>query len=375
MFPGSASCPADLCWKPRIWDASDGISCSKSIWRSRWIWSTQKPGRIISPPPTQLSKDGYAGQTNVAPIQYFEDMFPDAASNGVSATQNIYNNIWKYVLGNETARALCSRHPVLSGCAGKTGRYWPTQFASMYTWASIGDSNYNGGQVMLRHAMSHGFQMEFSYTYSKSMDMGSDDERTDVLAEHRQQHRQQLQRDPECVESALSYGPSDYDVRHLITGSWVVELPFGKGKWLASRSSTWLDQHDWRLAIVRAWPLDQRAAFQRDQRRGLEHQLAGEGQHHPDRRRFRPARPSCANGAPDVFANPARRWQSLKNPLPGQAGQRNNFRGDGYFGIDARLAKNWKLSERSGYAVCLGRFQRDQLRALRCEPADTRCRT
>ena len=35
-------------------------------------------------------------------------------------------------------------------------------------------------------------------------------------------------------------------------------------------------------------------------------------------------------------------------PVPGEAGERNNFRGDGYFGLDARLAKTWKLSERTG---------------------------
>ena len=55
-----------------------------------------------------------------------------------------------------------------------------------------------------------------------------------------------------------------------------------------------------------------------------------------------------ANGAPNVFANPAQALAELQNPYPGEAGQRNNFRGDGYFGIDARLAKNWKLSERTG---------------------------
>jgi hypothetical protein len=55
-----------------------------------------------------------------------------------------------------------------------------------------------------------------------------------------------------------------------------------------------------------------------------------------------------ANGAPNVFSNPAEALASLQNPYPGEAGERNNFRGDGYFGIDARLAKNWKLSERWG---------------------------
>jgi hypothetical protein len=38
----------------------------------------------------------------------------------------------------------------------------------------------------------------------------------------------------------------------------------------------------------------------------------------------------------------------MRNPYPGEAGERNNFRGDGYFGIDASLAKSWKISERSG---------------------------
>ena len=31
--------------------------------------------------------------------------------------------------------------------------------------------------------------------------------------------------------------------------------------------------------------------------------------------------------------------------MPGEAGQRNIFRGPGYFGIDAGLAKTWNFSE------------------------------
>ncbi len=41
-----------------------------------------KSGQDYFSAAAQLSKDGYAGQTNVAPIPYFEDMFPDAASTG-----------------------------------------------------------------------------------------------------------------------------------------------------------------------------------------------------------------------------------------------------------------------------------------------------
>ncbi len=49
-----------------------------------------------------------------------------------------------------------------------------------------------------------------------------------------------------------------------------------------------------------------------------------------------------------AFTDPAQALADLQNPYPGEAGQRNNFRGDGYFGLDARLAKTWKLSERTG---------------------------
>ena len=35
----------------------------------------------------------------------------------------------------------------------------------------------------------------------------------------------------------------------------------------------------------------------------------------------------------------------VRLPYPGEAGQRNKFRGDGYFGLDSGLAKAWKLSD------------------------------
>jgi len=35
----------------------------------------------------------------------------------------------------------------------------------------------------------------------------------------------------------------------------------------------------------------------------------------------------------------------MRYPYPGEAGSRNNFRGQGYFGIDTGLAKSWKLHE------------------------------
>jgi hypothetical protein len=58
------------------------------------------------------------------------------------------------------------------------------------------------------------------------------------------------------------------------------------------------------------------------------------------------------NGDPQVFADPSAvnsgiigEGSPIRLPYPGEAGQRNNFRGDGYFGIDGALSKAWNITE------------------------------
>ncbi len=43
---------------------------------------------------------------------------------------------------------------------------------------------------------------------------------------------------------------------------------------------------------------------------------------------------ACQSGSP------------LRLPYPGEAGQRNNYRGDGFFDIDSGLTKSWNITER-----------------------------
>ncbi|HTV64677.1 MAG TPA: TonB-dependent receptor [Bryocella sp.] len=294
----------------------------------------------------ELSTYGYEGATTVPAIPYFEDLFPGAAQNGQSATQTIYNNIWKYVLGNETAALYTLDILCAYGCSPQ-GRFWPTQFASLYSWASIGVANYNAGQLTLRHAMTHGMQMELSYTYSKSMDTGSDDERTMFSQSTGTSIGSSFSAILNAWDPGMSYGPSDFDVRHLVAASWIAELPFGHGKRLGAHCAPGLDHviGGWQLTGVGRWTS------------GLPFSVisgAGWGTNWLEKSNTIQTGSIAtgtyvnANGAPDVFANVAQALANLENPLPGQAGQRNNFRGDGYVGVDARLQKNWKLNERAG---------------------------
>jgi hypothetical protein len=58
------------------------------------------------------------------------------------------------------------------------------------------------------------------------------------------------------------------------------------------------------------------------------------------------------DGAPNVFADPSainngiQGGSPLRLPYPGEAGQRNNFRGDGFFDMDSGLTKTWNITER-----------------------------
>ena len=54
---------------------------------------------------------------------------------------------------------------------------------------------------------------------------------------------------------------------------------------------------------------------------------------------------SIQDGVPNVFKQGPAAASAFRYAYPGEAGQRNNFRGAGYFGVDLSLAKSWRLTE------------------------------
>jgi hypothetical protein len=51
-------------------------------------------------------------------------------------------------------------------------------------------------------------------------------------------------------------------------------------------------------------------------------------------------------GNPNVFKNQTLALANIRAPYPGEAGQRNIFRGDGYFSVDAGISKIFRITER-----------------------------
>jgi hypothetical protein len=318
---------------------------------------------------TQLSKDvdanGGAGSVTydshgnaisyptVQAIPYFENVFPFMAgidSPNESATQAIYNYEWapyRSQYGATTALADLDFFCVYltnAQCANYQSKFWQDQFSSLYALSTIGNSSYHSGQITLRHPMSHGLQFDFSYTMSKSIDMGSDAERnTEFTGEYN------FDNIINTWKPYLNRGVSAFDTHQLITADWVYLMPFGKGKAVLGSANTLLNAFigGWQWSGINRWssglPF---SVFEPGW--STDWQIESFGVNTGN---IKTHKHIDANGNPQYFADPdaintgTSTGGPIRLPYPGETGQRNNFRGDGFFNIDSGLAKNWQLRE------------------------------
>ncbi|MFT4111131.1 carboxypeptidase regulatory-like domain-containing protein [Silvibacterium sp.] len=293
--------------------------------------------------------NGGSASATVPTIQYFEDMFPFMAGYdypGESATQAIYTNEWapyRANLGATTALSDIDFYCYYNCPAGYQSHFWQQQFSSLYALSSIGMSYYNAGQITLRHPMSHGLQADISYTYSRSIDMSSNAERNSEFGGNGSDASSIIN----TWKPYLNRGVSDFDTTHLLTVDWVYLLPFGQGKWLGGNSGTLLNTFigGWQFSgIARAtsglpfslfepgwttdWQIESYAVTTAKVKIRRHFDQNGEPQFFDD---------------PDAINNGVANGSPVRLPYPGEAGERNNFRGDGYFDIDSGLNKSWNL--------------------------------
>jgi hypothetical protein len=288
---------------------------------------------------------------SVPAIPYFEDVFPQLANwdyQGESATQAIYTNEWapyRYQDGETSALADLDFYCAYT-CPQGT-KFWQSQFSSLYAWDSIGMSYYNAGQITLRHPLSHGLQADFSYTLSKSIDMGSDTERASEIGSNGS-----FSNIINTWNPSLNRGVSDFDTKHLITFDWLYRLPFGTGQMFGNTSNRLIEEliGGWQWSGVNRWtsglPFSVNAPGW-----GTDWQIESFA---VETAPVKVRKHLDQNGAPQVFDNVAALNNGVTNgsPIrlayPGEAGQRNTFRGDGYFDLDSGLAKTFKITEGQG---------------------------
>ncbi len=304
---------------------------------------------------TKLTKEANAanasGATTVAPIPYFENLFPAAASPGVSATQNIFEQIWipeDEIVSLQALDTTC--FPACSTLPGQSGptqyNYFMPQFSSLWGWRTSGNSSYNALNVTLRHVFSAGIQFDVNYTYSKSIDVGSNAERINLF-------------DVPTTTAVggfssqviNSWAPdqlravSDFDMTHQINSNWVIDLPLGRGKRFGGGMGSVANAilGGWSLSGLFHWSSGLPFSIFPGGGWSTNYDLEGEAVEIGN-----PGRVGVhinAQGNPTMFADSDAAIAAFRHPYPGESGQRNELRGPGYFGIDAGLAKDWRIRE------------------------------
>jgi len=313
---------------------------------------------------TELSKlvDANAGDptASVPSIPYFENVFPWMAGfdyAGESATQAIYTNEWapfRANLGATTSLSDLDLYGPFFGFypapANWQPHFWQNQFSSLYALSTMGMSYYNAFQATLRHPMANGLQLDVSYTLSKSLDYGSDAERSTEFSTSNS--GDSFSDIINTWRPYLNKGVSDFDTKHLLTVDAVYQLPFGRGRRYWSNANHFAD------ALIGGWQL---SGINRTTS-GLPFSLFEPGwttdwqieSYGVVTGKVKMRRHFDQNGEPQFFDDPnaintgVNTGGPVRLPYPGEAGQRNNFRGDGFFSIDSGLSKAWSLGEYGG---------------------------
>ena len=283
---------------------------------------------------------------------YFQDLFPNfTATDGVTGitytgAQGYYASLMANS-GNETNTLFQADTDPTASPSGQSFRFFFPQTSSIMVQSTTGVSSYNALQLSVRQVLKSGLQYDVNYTLSHSLDEGSDPERNtngSIIINSFSPHQW--------------YGNSDFDVRQNITANYSIPFPFGKGQ-------KYLNGGGWTDRLVGGWELN-----------GVVHYSTGfpfsavaenvwgtnfafnsnmvqtgpipTGGHHYDAVNLEE---TALNGISSAQA-----VANLRFAYPGEAGQRNNFRSDGYLSIDDGLSKSFRTWREQQFKITVEVF-------------------
>ncbi len=295
-----------------------------------------------------------ASLASIQQIPYFANVFPatladDLGCPGANQTQAVYSLVTTGAdgcgtnYGNDWTSAQLDLSRLSTRFPGQHIFYQP-QYGTYGAWSTIGKSDYNAFTLSVRQRLANKLTLDFNYTLSKSMDDGSGLLRDAVTSGAGFILNPFRQED--------NYAPSDFDTRHIINASAVWQLPFGKGQAIGNTASKWLN------AVVGGWQfstivryntgLPTSAPFD-DSRWATNWNNQSSGtqianiETCPDR---------GGTAAPKLYGcNPTAGYQSFRNALPGETGQRNSIRLPGYWVADVGLGKSFEMPWSEGHKL------------------------
>jgi hypothetical protein len=284
--------------------------------------------------------------TSIQPIAFFEYFFPfmpdwQGAPN-LTPTQAAYMEVAPAAVGGfdnvdyTFVQLLWDDAPGCTTCpfGGGPGRFnnlfYQPQFGALSAFSTVARSNYSSLQLSLRKRFSNDLAFDFNYTLGHSLDNASGLQNSTSYG-------------TAFIVNALdpdqNYASSDFDARHIINANWLLGLPFGRGKMFGMSGLADKVLGGWQLNGIFRW------------NSGLPVQTPFDGgiwatnwNVQSNGVRVRPVRGNpTRTGTPNLFDDPEAVYQSFRNARPGEVGDRNVIRNEGFVSLDMGLTKEFRL--------------------------------
>ena len=283
--------------------------------------------------------------SQIGRIPYWENLFPDAAFDGLTATQNMAAEF-----GGNSPDYITALYNLDEGCFPACSRFGPfsffaEQYDSLAAQSSLGRSEYDAMQLTFRRRFNDGYQFDVNYTLSRGKDHASEVERGSAFGNFGSGGYSGFLIN--SFEPDLNYSYSDFDTRHQVNVNWLAELPFGEGKKFGGSASGVTNAliGNWSIAGIGRWSsgfpfnvINCRSCWATNWNLQGNAALAQPGVL-PEMETTR----NAVSGQPSPFADPTAALEAFRNLYPGEAGIRNLLRGDGYFAVDLSIGKGFKL--------------------------------
>ena len=215
-----------------------------------------------------------------------------------------------------------------------------------YSW-------YNALEFILKKRFSRGASFQFVYTFSKSKDTRSFDPAFTTVSRGSSQSAGSTAFD--INDRSRNYAPSDFDRRHVFQGTYVYELPFGKGRMFGSNMPRALDYivGGWQLAGNVLWTSGQPFTVYSGQNT-FSNVVQSTANCNGCSRDIGKLVQEGTPGTTNFWFDTATR-ALFSRPGPGQFGNtgRNFFLKPRYFQTDLSVSKNFRLTERYNFDVRL----------------------
>lgn len=204
---------------------------------------------------------------------------------------------------------------------------------------NFGSSNYHGLLVSYTKRYSSGLELKLNYTLSHAIDNVSTITNSFISYTF---NGSGLVCDLQNLRTCR--GSSDFDVRHLISGYFIYDLPLGKGRMFLHDAPGWVDAvaGGWSVSGLVAW----RSGFPISTSTGtfpIDFTQDAPAVFNGNLQSVKTSLHTDANGNIQMFADPQAALGAFSFPFGGGTGNRNVLRGPGYTNLDLAVLKTFQL--------------------------------